>query len=170
MRVPQFERFRRTLQSAGVFLLGLIAGAVLFNSLYQFQLDALHDTIEELESRMEEKDRDNKKLTEFKDQHTVIKTIHPYIEENRAGRSSSAAGLDARVEAELKERIKNDLDGFTGRSIYEIGSDSWLARKLLDQKIYTNVYERDYQIHVKTMLIVDTALHVWVEAKVHNRL
>src|ERR1700754_3328756 len=102
MRVPQFARYKRFVQAASVFFLGVVAGAILFNGLYHFQLDAVHHTIDELNSLIEERDHDIKQLGEFKNQHTVIKTIRTYIERSGSAGGVSSSGLDTRTEAELK--------------------------------------------------------------------
>ncbi|MBD2848269.1 hypothetical protein IDH44_23995 [Paenibacillus sp. IB182496] len=177
MRVPQFERYRRTVLAGAVFLIGMLAGAALFNTLYHYQLNALHSTIDGLSSMIEERDHDIRLLDEYKHQHTVIKTVHPYIEEIRTG-SAAGSAIDTRTEAELKRRIKEDLSVFIGKSVYDIGSDARLARMLLDRKIYVGgavdrrtggVLEDDYIVTVRTMLVVDSTLTVWVEARVHKR-
>ncbi|RXZ84664.1 hypothetical protein EBB07_01195 [Paenibacillaceae bacterium] len=169
MRVPPFERYGRALQLAGIFLLGVLAGVVLFNSFYLYQFDSLYNQMEELESHLETKSQEIKLLNRYKNQHTVIKSIEIYIEENPNTTEKAQPGMNSRTETELKKRIRSDLDVFIGRSIYEIASEGKLARMLLNQKKYSGgILEEDYSIEVKTMLVVDNLLKVWVKAKVHT--
>ncbi|MBJ6362049.1 hypothetical protein ACFOQM_12185 [Paenibacillus sp. GCM10012307] len=165
MRVPPFERYRGFTRAAGCFLLGAVAGAAVLLSISHDHLNALHLTIDKLNTVIEEKNHDITQLTEYKNEHNnVIKTVHVYVENNRLKNSSSS--LDLRTELELKKAVKKDFDIFLGRKVYEIGDDSRLARTLLDNKVYTlGIDSKKYQIQVKTMLIVDTSLTVWVTAK-----
>ena len=121
---------------------------------------------------MRKKTIDIKQLNEYKNEHNmVIKTVHVYVENNRSIKDPTV-GLDSRTELELKKAVKKDLDiFFFGRRVYEIGNDSRLARTLLNQKIYTiGVDSEKYQIQVKTMLIVDTSLTVWVTPEVTTEI
>ncbi|WP_270164767.1 hypothetical protein [Paenibacillus sp. SYP-B4298] len=165
MRVPPFERYRGFTRSAGIFLLGAVVGAALFNSIYHTHLNELHRSIDGLNTVIEEKERDIKQLNDYKNDHNmVIKTVHVYIENSRETRTNSIE-LDTRTELELKKAVARDFDIFLGRRVYEIGADSRLARTLLNRKIYTIGLDKKYQIQVLTMLVVDTSLTVWVSAK-----
>ncbi|XEC96459.1 hypothetical protein AB6A23_07920 [Paenibacillus tarimensis] len=165
MRVPQFERYKRTMHSAGVLLLGVVIGAIMYNSMYHYQLYALYGTISELNSMIEERDEEIKSLKDFKDQQTIIKTIHINIEPSEG---AASAGFDTQTSVELKKEIKKDFDVLVGRSVYKVASDDKLVRALLDDKIYTDILGKDYIITVRTILLIGTTLDVWIEAKVHE--
>ena len=166
MRVPQFNRFVRSMYTFGVFTLGTIMGIALFNGVYHYQLNALYVQIGELGSTIDEKQREIDQLNLFKDKHTVIQTIQVYIEDEKL---AGGLELDARTQTDLKRRIVADLGVFLGRSIYEIDSEAKMARVLLDRKLYLNVFEKDYSMEVKTMLVVDNQLKVWVKVSRHTR-
>ncbi|CAM3316528.1 hypothetical protein PALU110988_15585 [Paenibacillus lupini] len=168
MRVPPFERYMKWLQMCGVLLLGMLLGAIVYNSIYHAQFDALVSLKSELEVKLEQYETDIESLTEFKNQHTVIKSVLPHIEEE-AGQKTDKPKLDKVTEAQLIKRIKADLSVFLGQSIYEIDSDAKLARKLLSRKIYTNVLEKDYTVEITTMLLVDNKLQVWVKVRLYER-
>jgi hypothetical protein len=168
MRVPPFERYQRFTQAISVFILGTIAGAVLYNGIFHAHFDALVSLNGELESRLEQYEQDLRHLHRFRDQHTVIKSIQPFIEENRSAAETDAPPLDARTVAELKRRIKKDLLVLSGRSIYDIDSEARLVRILLDRKVYRGIFERDYDVEIKTMLVIDNILKVWVNVSPHN--
>ncbi|GBF73990.1 hypothetical protein PA598K_02318 [Paenibacillus sp. 598K] len=146
----------------GVFVLGIVVGAAVFNGIYHYQLDALYQQIGELGSSIDEKQQEIRQLNRFKDNHTVIQTIQAYIEEEKL---PGGLELDARTQTELKKRITTDLGIFIGRSIYEIDSEAKMARVLLDRKLYLDVFDKDYTIQIKTMLVVDNQLKAWVQVK-----
>ncbi|OBZ12361.1 hypothetical protein A7975_15145 [Bacillus sp. FJAT-26390] len=168
MRVPPFGRFVRGMQMGGMLILGMIIGAIVYNSLYLAEFQALIILKSELEVKLEQYEQDIRHLKEFKNQHTVIKSILPRIEKE-AGQNSGRPDLDQVTEAELLKRIKKDLQGFLGQSIYVIDSDAKFARKLLDKKVYMDVFNKDYTIEVKTILVVENVLHVWIKVRDYTK-
>lgn len=168
MRVPQFERYIKGLQMAGMLLLGMLIGAIVFNSIYISQFNALISLKSDLEMQLEQYEQDIKLLKQFKNQHTVIKSILPRIEQE-TGQNTARPQLDRVTEAELIKRIKEDLSSFLGQSIYEIDSNAQFARKLLERKVYTDVFSKDYSIEVKTVLVVDNVLHVWITVRLYTK-
>ncbi|MDQ0061189.1 hypothetical protein [Paenibacillus harenae] len=164
MRLPPFYRFVRGLQLAGVLMLGMLIGAIVYNSIYIAQFERIVSLKSELEVQLEQYEQDIKHLKEFKNQHTVIKGIIPRIE-TEAGQNSSKPNLDKVAEAELIKRIKEDLTPYIGKSIYEIDSDAQFARILLGRIVYNDVYGKDYAVEVKTMLVADNVLHLWVKVR-----
>lgn len=161
MRVPPFYRYMKGLQLAGVFILGMLIGAIVQNSIYIAQFQALVDLKSELEVKLEQYEQDIKRLNEFKNKHDVIKSIIPRIE-TEAGQNTARPKIDQVTEAELIKRMKADLSPYIGKSIYEIDSDAQFARILLSRIIYKDVYGKDYAVEVKTMLVVDNVLHLWI--------
>lgn len=153
---------------AGVLILGMIIGAIIYNSIFIARFEALISLKSELEVQLEQYEQDMNHLKEFEKQHTVIKSLLPRIE-REAGQDSKRPRLDQVTEAELIKRIKADLKIFIGRSIYEIDSDASLARSLLEQKVYTDVYNNDYTIKMKTILVVDNVLQVWIEVRGYTK-
>jgi hypothetical protein len=164
MRLPPFDRFVRGLQMVGVLTLGMIIGAIVYNSIFLARFEALITLKSELEVQLEQYEQDIKNLNQFKNQHTVIKSVLPRIEKE-AGQDTKRPRLDQVTEAELIKRIKEDLKSFLGRSIYEIDSDARFARKLLERKVYMDVHNKDFTIEVNTILVVDNILQVWVEVR-----
>jgi len=168
MRIPPFERFSKGLQMLGVLIVGMVIGAAILNSVYLTQFEALVSLKGELEMKLEQYESDIEMLNRYKEQHTVIKSVQPRITvEARQG--AAKPELDKLTEKELLKRIKEDLSSFLGQSIFEIDSDAKLARKLLERKIYTDVYEKDYTIEVKTVLVVENVLHAWVEVRYYAK-
>ncbi|MEF2243423.1 hypothetical protein [Paenibacillus sp. IITD108] len=166
MRVPPFEKFTRAMQLIGVLLIGFIIGALIYHSLYVVQMDNLVNNRIELLAKIRQYEDDIKQLNQYKNQHTVIKSITPRIE-NEAGSQSQRPHLDKVTEAEIIKRLREDLSSFLGQSIYEIDSNAQFARKLLERKVYNDVYEKDYVVEIKTVLVVDNVLHVWITVRTY---
>lgn len=160
MRLPPFERYVRGLHFAGVFLLGMIAGGVVLNSLFVAQFEALYHTKNNLEVKLEQYEQDIKKFTQYKNQHSVIKSIKLRIGEEGDLRHRP----DKLSEAELLKLVKEDLSTLLGHSIYEIDSNAKFARKLLESKVYTDINGKDYKVALKTILLVDNVLQIWMSA------
>lgn len=52
--------------------------------------------------------------------------------------------------------------------MFDIDSDAKMARTLLNRKIYT-VREKEYSIQIKTMLVSEGVLQVWVDMRPYVR-
>jgi hypothetical protein len=168
MRIPPFHRFERLVQSAGIFTLGVLVGAILYNSIAQARFEALINMHSELETKLAQYEQEIQSLNQFKRQHTVIKSVEPRIEEE-AGLKEVRPKLDKLTEAELKKRMIDDLSVFIGRNIYDIDTDAKLARKLLEKRIYYGVMGKDYTVEAKTMLVSDNKLLVWVIVRLYEK-
>ncbi|QYR20402.1 hypothetical protein KZ483_21680 [Paenibacillus sp. sptzw28] len=165
MRVPQFERFAKLSQGAALLVVGAIIGAAVYHSVFMMNFDALRNTMMKMEEKLQQYEDDIKRLNQFKNQHTVIKSVLPVVEEDRES-AGKADALDELTKKELKRRIKTDLAVLIGRSIYDIDSDAKIARLLLESKVYTSIYDKDYEIDIKTMLVADNVLRLWFKAKI----
>lgn len=161
MRVPSFARFQRLMQLTAFFVCGLIVGAAVFNALKIEQYDSLAQENVLLTQRLAELTSDLKQAEQIR-KTNVIKSIQPFILE-QAGKPE----LGVATEAEIKKRLKKDLDIFIGRSIYNIDTDAPLARKLLNKIVYEDIGGQDYEVSVQTMLVADGRLQIWVNAIVH---
>lgn len=159
MRIPPFERFVRFTQGVGLVLAGMVIGAAFYHALFQAQFDRAANQIGKLEDQLNERDNDLSKLNQFKEQHSVIKTVQIRFEE-----SSDAAGLDEPMKARLKAMLHKDLLVLEGQSIYEIDRESRLARELLAGKVYRDK-DKSFSLEIKTVLVVDNKLQVWASIR-----
>jgi len=167
MRVPPFDRFRRLSAALGVFVLGAFVGTALFSGIYAAKFEALVNQNVELEEQLGLYEAEIRKLTQYKNKHSVIQSVVLHIEDNRSDNGREPP-IDAITEALLKKQLKEDLSVFEGRSIYDIDSEARLARLLLDRKVYRGKDEVEYVIEIRTMLVVDNTLRVWVSARVRS--
>ncbi|GKU75787.1 hypothetical protein [Paenibacillus sp. L3-i20] len=166
MRMPTFERYVRGMQLVGVFLIGMLAGAIVLNTLFIEEFEALYHTRNELEVKLEQYEQDIKNLNQYKNQHTVIKSIQLRIAEDSGG-GIARTQIDKVTETQLIKLVKEDLSIFLGQSIYEIDSDAKFARRLLQRKVYLDVNGKDYFIDIRTVLLADNVLQIWLDARVY---
>lgn len=160
MRVPPFDRYGKWMQGMAFFVCGTVTGAALYNGMAHDQYDLIMRRQIELTAKVEQYERDIAQLNQFKNKSTVISSIVVYVEEPQ-GR----APMDASSEKELKRRVAADLSIFLGRSVFNIGSEAQLARKLLEGKIYEPIGDKAYRIDLTTVLVAERVLHVWIEAR-----
>ncbi|MDQ6422341.1 hypothetical protein RB620_23200 [Paenibacillus sp. LHD-117] len=162
MRLPAFDKYVNALRLLGVFLAGSVVGAAVLHSLFVAKFESMYNTVYGLESKLEQYEGDIRELTQFKNQHTVIKRIQLRVMEGNT--RDSRTPLNRLTETELIKRVKEDLSIFLGRSIFDIDADAALARKLLESKTYSDVNGKDYTIEIKTVLLADNVLQIWMTA------
>lgn len=158
MRVPPFERLRPFMQISSVFVLGMIAGGMVYNVIWHVSFNELWKNNQDLQFQLQQAQEDNKTLRKYSNRQTVVKEIKLIAEE------TSAEKIDSINLKELLRRVIRDLEVLRGRDMFEIDSDSKLVRMLLNQKKYT-VRDKEYTIQVKTMLVMEGVLQIWLEAK-----
>lgn len=168
MRIPPFERYAVLTQAVAFILVGAVIGAIAYHSIFVMNFNALINVNRGLEDRLTEYEERIQKLNQFKDQHTVIKSISATLLDNR-GNKEGKDSMSEVTKSELKRRLKKELSVFIGTSIYKIDYNAEMARLLLDGKVYANVNGKDYTVEIKTMLIVDNILQVWFKASIYNR-
>ncbi|WP_429369016.1 hypothetical protein [Paenibacillus sp. DS2015] len=161
MRVPPFKRFRPFSQLASIFVLGMVIGSVMYNGIFHASYNNLWLKYQDLRIQIEQYEEDIKTLKKYNKQQTVIKEI-------RARAEQQDPPLDSIVVKEILLKLSNDLDVLRGRSVFEIDTDNKITRSLLNGKIYT-VRDKEYEIQIKTMLILEGVLQVWVEITVSVR-
>lgn len=167
MRVPPFERFAKFTQAVAFVVLGAIIGAMAYHAVFFMNFNALQITNTALEDKLADYEDRLQKLVQFKDQHTVVKSILPTLLDRKEGEAGE--GPDERTRVELKSKLKKDLSVFLGTSIYKIDSNAELARLLLDSKIYVLESGKEYKVSIHTMLVVDNVLQVWFSAVPYER-
>ncbi|GFN33842.1 hypothetical protein [Paenibacillus xylaniclasticus] len=162
MRMPYFDRFVRYVRYCFFMLMGAIIGAAVYHSIFMSSYDKVAQLNYDLQEQLEQSSRDIELLNKYKHQHTVIKSIVPII-------LKEEEPLNELAEAELKKRLKEDLSVFIGTSIYQIDDNAEFASKLLKDKIYVGVRGSDYRITIRTVLVADNVLQVWVRVVKYER-
>ncbi|NBD26086.1 hypothetical protein [Paenibacillus glycinis] len=167
MRVPPFERYARFTQAVAFVVLGGILGAMAYHAVFFMNFNALRATNTELEDKLIDYEDRIEKLNQFKNQHTVVKSILPILLDQKENEAED--GFDERTRLALKTRLKKDLSVFLGTSIYKINTNAELARLLLDSKVYIVGGNKEFTVSIHTMLVVDNVLQVWFIAKPYER-
>ncbi|WP_106766400.1 hypothetical protein [Paenibacillus faecalis] len=155
MRVPPLRRFRPFYQAASIFVLGMVFGSVVYNSLYHASYNKLWMNNKDLQIQIHQYEEDIKTLKKYSKQPTVIREIKIRTEQKDKP-------IDSLVEKEIIQMMGRDLAALRGRSIFDIDTDSKLTRSLLDDKIYT-IRDKDYKIQIRTMLVMEGVLQIWVD-------
>ncbi|MDB4865772.1 MAG: hypothetical protein JWR03_105 [Cohnella sp.] len=161
MRVPSFQRFQRISALAAFFVCGMVVGAAAFNGLMNEEYNKAILKNYELTQQIENDQERISRLENDLGKESVIQGIMVFV-----GVPEGKPPLDVVTEKILKKKLKEDLSSFRGRRIYDIGKDSSFVRKLFEKKIYSGVGEKDYAVRITTILVADSVLQVWVEARI----
>ncbi|MNJ49895.1 hypothetical protein [Paenibacillus bouchesdurhonensis] len=161
IRRPTIEEFRRFMQLTAIFILGMVVGSVVYNILYQMSYNTLWIQNKDLQIQLYQAEEDNKTLKKYNKRSTVIKEIKIRVEDRDPP-------LDSLAVKEVVQQLHEELEVLRGRSIFEIDSDGKMARTLLNRKIYA-VRDKEYSIQIKTMLVSEGVLQVWVDMRPYIR-
>lgn len=158
---PTLKRFQRFMQVVAIFVLGMVVGSVAYNVIYQTSYNTLWIQNKDLQIQLHQAEEDNKTLKKYSKRSTVIKEIKVTVEERDPP-------LDSLAVKEVMQQLHEELEVLRGRSIFEIDSDAKMTRTLLNKKIYA-VRDKEYSIQIKTMLVSEGVLQVWVDMKPYVR-
>lgn len=159
---PDRSGFRNFMQFAAVFALGMVTGSIVYNVIYQTSYNLLWIQNKDLQIQLHQAEEDNRTLKKYNNRSTVIKEIKVRIEDRDPP-------LDSLAVKEVAEQLHDELEVLRGRNIFEIDSDGKMARTLLNRKIYI-VRDKEYSIQIKTMLVSEGVLQVWVDMRPYIRL
>ncbi|WP_025690133.1 hypothetical protein [Paenibacillus zanthoxyli] len=160
MRVPPFQQFRRFSRISAIFVLGMIVGSVVYNAIFHLGFSTLWLDNQALRVQLEEYENDILTLKKYKNSSTVIKEIKIRTEDG--GSQKYANGLDPATVKDIVRKMGDDLAPMRGRSVFEIDGDSKMARLLLSGKVYL-VRDKEYAVRIRTMLVMEGVLQIWVE-------
>ncbi|NGM83068.1 hypothetical protein G5B47_11645 [Paenibacillus sp. 7124] len=166
MRVPPFQQFRRFSKVSAIFVLGMIVGSAVYNAIFHMGFNALWLDNQDLRVQVEQYEKDILTLKKYKNSSTVIKEIK--IRSESGGSRETANGLDPATVKEIILKMSGDLAPMRGRSVFDIDEDSKMARLLLSGKVYI-VRDKEYAVRIRTMLVMEGVLQIWVEITPNNR-
>jgi hypothetical protein len=146
------------LSGIGLFICGGVIGSAVFMSIFQHNFSLLKMNNDRLAVENKRLTQDNLALTKFKNRQSVISKVDVKL----AVSGDGDAALDKAVELGLLDRIRNDLQVVVGQPLSSVTANPQLYQKLIDRKVYYNIYEKDYIVYLKTMLLSPTQLTVWV--------
>lgn len=159
MRIPPFSRYRPLMRMTAVFVLGMIAGCVVYNGVFHLSYNALWLNNQELQLQLHQNEEDIKTLKKYSKRQTVIKEIKVRAEESDKG--PDVASLKV-----MLQKLGDELEVLRGRDVFNIDEYSKMTRIMLNQKVYS-VREKEYTVQVKTMLVMEGVLQVWVQIRMH---
>ncbi|KAA8999715.1 hypothetical protein F4V43_15415 [Paenibacillus spiritus] len=160
MRIPPFGRFRRFSQLAASCVLGMVLGSVFYNSVFHAGYNALWLDNQDLRVRLSQYEKDIVTLKKYKNSSSVIKEIKIRAEDASARGETSVP--DAVTVKDIVSRLGADLAPMRGRSVFDIDTDAKMARLLLGGKVYI-VRDKEYAVTIRTMLVMEGVLQIWVE-------
>ncbi|AIQ68044.1 hypothetical protein [Paenibacillus graminis] len=166
MRVPPFRQYRRFSQLSAIFVLGMVVGSIMYNAVFHMGYNVLWLNNQDLRVQIEQYRKDIQTLKKYNNTSTVIREIKLRTEDSKA--KEGAAALDPVTVKEIIRKMSTDLEPMRGRSMFDIDADGKLARLLLDGKIYI-VREKEYAVRIRTMLVMEGVLQIWVEISPYRR-
>ncbi|MBO2942484.1 hypothetical protein JJQ72_00580 [Paenibacillus sp. F411] len=155
MRVPQFRRYRHLYHGASLLVLGMVIGSIVYNSLYHASYNKLWMNNRDMQIQISQYEEDIQNLKKYNKQPTVIREIKLRAEQKNNE-------LDSLVIKEILQLLGKDLAALRGRSVFDIDTDSKLARSLLEDKLY-KIRDKSFTVKIRTMLVMEGVLQIWVE-------
>ncbi|MEK4473506.1 DUF4044 domain-containing protein [Paenibacillus sp. FSL R7-0048] len=165
MRVPPFSRFRRFTQISAIFMLGIVVGAVIYNAIYHVGYNVLWLHNQDLRVQIEQYQKDIQTLKKYNNTSTVIREIKIRSEESKSKKDTPLDPVTVKL---IISQMGSDLEPMRGRSMFDIDTDSKLVRLLLDGKLYI-VRDKEYSVKIRTMLVMEGVLQIWVEISPFKR-
>lgn len=163
MKVPPTGKFQQLFRGTALFVVGILTGWSLFIGIYHYNIDLVYTRILDLEAQKEELEKENAVLEKNKSRASLISKIDIRF------RQPANFQLDRLTEAELKSRIRNDLNVILGRNVSTFKDSYELYEKLIAGKAYPNVLEKNYVVDNRmTVLLVGTELTLWIEIKPYS--
>lgn len=165
VRVPPFSRFRRFTQISAIFMLGIVVGAVIYNAIFHVGYNVLWLQNQDLRVEIEQYQEDIKTLKKYNNTSTVIREIKIRSEESKSKEDNPLDPVTVKL---ILSQMGSDLEPMRGRSMFDIDTDSKLVRLLLDGKLYI-VRDKEYSVKIRTMLVMEGVLQIWVEISPFKR-
>ena len=153
---------RLWIRDIAILITGMIVGAAVYQAFMFHQVDELTMRNLELKDRLEHYQAENKDLLRYKSRSTIIKSISIHIYD--PGNDNDLPQAD---EAEIRKRLLVDLGGLKGRDVFQIDEYAKLVEGLLTRKIYPDIHDHSYVVSLRTMLVTEGVLHVWVDVRSH---
>ena len=158
---PQ-RRYQVWIRDVAILLTGIIVGAAIYQAVVVHQVDELVMRNLDLQDKLSHYQAENADLQRYKNRSTIIKSISIHIYDQ--GNNNQLPQAD---DAELRKRLLHDLSGLKGRNVFQIDEYTKLVEGLLTKKIYPDIHEHSYSVSLRTMLVTEGVLHVWIDVKNH---
>ncbi|PZE21464.1 hypothetical protein [Paenibacillus xerothermodurans] len=159
MKVPPSEQFRGLIKSLGLLIAGAIIGCAAFTAIFHHHLNSVLVKNTELIAENEKLIQDNDLYKRHRTQQNIINRIEVTVEPDDLN------SLDKVTAQELEKKVRNELSVLKGQKVASFSEAPHIYQRLLSNKTYHDILDKDYIVNVKTMLLVQTELKVWITAK-----
>lgn len=146
-------------------MLGIVVGAVIYNAIFHVGYNVLWLQNQDLRVDIEQYQEDIKTLKKYNNTSTVIREIKIRSEESKSKEDNPLDPVTVKL---ILSQMGSDLEPMRGRSMFDIDTDSKLVRLLLDGKLYI-VRDKEYSVKIRTMLVMEGVLQIWVEISPFKR-
>lgn len=159
MRVPPFAQYQRFLAGFCLFVAGATIGSAIYMSIHQQQFSLLY--VQMLKYREENKKlRDNlESLDKYRYKQSIINVVNIYLQN-----PEEEPPLTEDIQEEIKTAVRKDFKLVIGQKVAYARDAQPLYEKLISQKTY-RIHEKNYLVGVKSMVLVQSELSVWITAK-----
>ncbi|MOA31403.1 hypothetical protein D3C78_1525580 [compost metagenome] len=140
-------------------------GAVIYNAIFHVGYNVLWLQNQDLRVDIEQYQEDIKTLKKYNNTSTVIREIKIRSEESKSKEDNPLDPVTVKL---IISQMGSDLEPMRGRSMFDIDTDSKLVRLLLDGKLYI-VRDKEYSVKIRTMLVMEGVLQIWVEISPFKR-
>jgi len=163
LKVPPFEHYTWLAKSTGLLIAGAVIGSAVFMSIYQHHLNLVIIQNRELKSSNEKLLQDLNDYKKTRNLHSTINQIDIVVE------SGDLNPLDKVTVQEIERRVRSDLSVIKGQKISAFAESPHVYQRLLSQKTYHGILDKDYVVNMKAMLLIQSELRVWVVAQVFKK-
>jgi hypothetical protein len=113
-----------------------------------------------LKARLHEVEADLNSLVKTRNRSANIGLVKVNLE-NEKGKPS----LDELSANELRKRVDDDFQVAVGKPVSAVKAAPQVFFRLADGKVYHSVREKDYLVRVRTVLVTQAEMTVWVTAE-----
>jgi hypothetical protein len=166
VRVPTVEWLRPYMRAMGLVLAGMVIGSALYMSIYAHNFSILFDDNQRLNSENQEIRKELEPLIRKQNHQIIIRQIK--INMTTVGASGTI--LEDAVITELRRALLRDLELVRGTSIDSVTHTLIVAKGIIKRKIYRLSGEKEYTLEIPMIIIKNSELTIWVEARpyIHN--
>lgn len=164
MRVPSFERYSGWLSGFGIFVAGMIVGAAVFLSIYQEHLSILHERVGALTNQNKTLSDNLESLDKFKKNQQYVGKIDVIVELSAREKDR----VDVNVLNEIKSLVYDDIKQISGKPVSAVKEAPDIFTDLVDRKVYRNIFQKNYIVTVRRLVVVQTDLILYISYAEHT--
>ena len=160
MRVPAMDWVMKHLRAGGLIAAGMIIGAAVYMSVHQQNFSALYMEKERLRVENEELKKSLEPYRRNRSQSSEIREIVVQLAVPPGGQPP-----DEMTAIELRRKLAADLDLLRGKSPETAAEALIVARRIIENKVYTLDKNSEFRLDVEVILIKSGVLTIWAEAR-----